>query len=230
MDLSYRTWEWDCKSLFSWSTLFLDKDMQVNTEGGLQKIKQNVLYGRNGIGSGCHLTPYCTERLHPTTFSFCHFLSSFIEKRQHTDRLQRINNIEKMNKREGKPKYFHPSKKTFSLLSWQANCERFCSLCSKKVLSFFRFDMRGAVRWTCRTKSDSDDYWPGTPPCCEHSVPIISLWPRCSALTANFTRNRKHILYSTNFYAYFTIYFYYHFNKYKTTLWFKRKQWVLKRH
>lgn len=43
MDLSYRTWEWDCKSLFYWSTLFLDKDMQVNTEGGLQnknKTKQ----------------------------------------------------------------------------------------------------------------------------------------------------------------------------------------------
>lgn len=136
-----------------------------------------------------------------------------------------------MIKRERKPKYFHPSKKTFSLLSWRAYCEHFCSLCSKRfyvslVLTWEEQCGEHAGRRVIQTTTDPafTVLWAQ----CAYS--IVSLWPRCSALTANFTRNKKHILYSTNLYAYFTIYFYYHFNKYKTTLWFKRKQWVLKRH
>lgn len=144
-----------------------------------------------------------------------------------------------MNESEGKPKYFHPSKKTFSQLSWQANCEHYYSAhVFRKVFRFFSFDMRGAVWWTCRTKSDSDDYW---------LRDFTMLWAQCAyhLLMASLLgsdsklykeqkkeeqNKQKHILYLTNLYAYFTIYFYYHFNKYKTTLWFKRKQWVLKRH
>lgn len=52
MDLSYRKWEWDCKSLFSWSTLFLDKDMQVNKEGGLQKEKKGRMNCTVEMASG----------------------------------------------------------------------------------------------------------------------------------------------------------------------------------
>lgn len=69
---------------------------------------------------------------------------------------------------------------------------------------------------------------------------LTMLWSQCAdhllmaSLLASdgklYMEQKKHVLYSTNLYAYFTIYFYYHFNKYKTTLWFKRKQWVLKRH
>lgn len=51
--------------------------------------------------------------------------------------------------------------------------------------------------------------------------PLVSSRPRCSPPTAHVKNQPKqnqkttHILYSTNPYAYFTIYFYYHFNKYK---------------
>lgn len=219
MDLSYRTWEWSCKSLFSWSTLFLD--MQVNTEGGLQGKKRRM-YCRNGIGSGCRPHPLLYRKTSPNTFLFLSFLILFYSKKGNTQIGYKEPTILR--------KWTKERKSTFILCPPDKQIVSIFTPCVERIVSFFSFDMRRAVQWTCKTKSD--DYWPGTSPCCEHSVPFISIWPRCSALTPNFTRNKKkkHILYLTNLYAYFTIYFYYHFNKYKTTLWFKRKQWVLKRH
>lgn len=224
MDLSYRTWEWSCKSLFSWSTLFLD--MQVNTEGGLQGgEKENVPYCRNGIGSGCRPHPLLYRKTSPNTFLFLSFLILFYsKKRQHTDRLQRTNNIEKMNK--GEEKHFYP------LSSWQANCEHFYSLCWKdcKFLQFWH-EKSSAVNmqdeeWRLLTRHFTM-LWAQ---CAFHLIMASLLGSDTKLYKEQKKNKKKHILYLTNLYAYFTIYFYYHFNKYKTTLWFKRKQWVLKRH
>lgn len=50
------------KVSFCWSTFFLDKDMQVNTGGGLQKSKQNVPYCRNAVRVGVSPHPsHCTD-------------------------------------------------------------------------------------------------------------------------------------------------------------------------
>lgn len=56
--------------------------MQVNTEGGLQGKKRRMYRTvEMALDQGVDLTLYCTERLHPTPFSFCHFSSSFIAKK-----------------------------------------------------------------------------------------------------------------------------------------------------
>lgn len=48
--------------------------MQVNTEGGLQGEKRRMYCTvEMALDQGVDLTLYCTERLHPTPFSFCHF-------------------------------------------------------------------------------------------------------------------------------------------------------------
>lgn len=56
--LFYRTWGW---SVFSWSTLLLDKDMQVKSVLQ-QKSKAECPVRERALDHSC------TERLHPTTF------------------------------------------------------------------------------------------------------------------------------------------------------------------
>lgn len=92
--------------------------------------------------------------------------------------------------------------------------------------------MRGAVRWTCRTKSDSDGCWhppdPSAAPWAYHLLAASLLGLRQQTL-----QGTKNTFYIPQIFMHISQYtFYYHFNKYKTTLWFflKRKQWVLKRH
>lgn len=91
--------------------------MQVNTGGGLQNSKQNVPYCRNAVRAGASPHPsHCTDS--PNNGLFFSFLIVFYsKKRQHTDRLQRINNIEEINppKKQRNPKFFHPSD-TFSIV------------------------------------------------------------------------------------------------------------------
>lgn len=89
--------------------------------------------------SGCHLTPP-TVQTSPNNGLFFSFLIVFYsKKRQHTDRLQRINNIEEMN----------PPKKAKVLSSFR----HFLHRPYGQVLTLFVFGGTGADGWSCRTVS-----------------------------------------------------------------------------
>lgn len=127
-----------------------------------------------------------------------------------------------MNKKEGKPKYFHPSKKHFLYCLDKQILSFFFSLCSK------RFYVSLVLTWEeqCCEHARQRVTHTTTDPAAHHAVITVcrsSPYSLAACLWQHTLQGtKKHVSYSTNLYAYFTIYFYYHFNKYKTTLWFKK--------
>lgn len=138
------------------------------------------------------LRPVLYRKTSPDNFLFLSFLILFYSKKANTDRLQRINNIEKMNKREGKAKVLSSFRKdVFSIVLTSKLWAFLLLVLKKKVLSFFSFSAweeqccEHAGQRVTQTAADT----PPTPP--PRREPITSSRPRCSASDSKLYKEQK---------------------------------------
>lgn len=185
----------------------------------------------------------CTELTRQRSLFVLFLILFYSKKGNNTERQQRINNIEKMSRktRESQSSSIRPledisscclNEQTVSFVSLSFLSLAPCGFTTVFTSLQFWHEGSGAVNmqdkeWLTQlpTRLITSSWTPlPAPPSPDSKLYMEQNKKQTKKTKQSKTKNTSYN--STNLYAYFTIYFYYHFfffNKYKATLWFKRK-------